>query len=119
MTPFIQAIGLLLSVAAVVAVACFLIAWVDIAMHRGPKSRPNPAEMRRFMLCGFYCNPEDRRPVVHRFRSTTAEPAMRRGGGGRLGRPPPVTSGRLDQGQQLVLDLGRESSQHRELDVAL
>ena len=66
MTPFIQAIGLLLSVAAVVAVACFLIAWVDIAMHRGPKSRPNPAEMRRFMLCGFYCNPEDRRPVVHR-----------------------------------------------------
>ena len=66
MTPFIQAIGLLVVVAAVVAVACFVIAWIDIVIQRGPKTRPNPAEMRRFMMCGFYCNPEDRRPVVHR-----------------------------------------------------
>src|SRR5438046_169515 len=66
MTQFIQAIGLLISVAVVVVAACFLIAWVDIAIHRGPKNRPTPAEMRRFMMCGFYCNPEDPRPLVHR-----------------------------------------------------
>jgi uncharacterized membrane protein len=66
MSPFDQAIVPILVVAAVLAVGCFLVAWLDIAIHRRPKARPHPAEMRRHMLCGFYCNPEDPRPVVHR-----------------------------------------------------
>src|SRR5262249_13834249 len=59
-------IGLLVFVAALVAAGCFVIAWLDIVINRGQKNRPNPAEMRRHMMCGFYCNPEDPRPLVHR-----------------------------------------------------
>jgi uncharacterized membrane protein len=46
--------------------ACFVLAWLDIAIHRVSRPRPSQQEMRRFMLCGIYCNPDDPRPIVHR-----------------------------------------------------
>src|SRR4051812_28244308 len=66
MNPFDHSIVLILLAAAVVAAGCFIVAWLDIAIHRGHESLPTQQEMRRHMLCGFYCNPEDPRPVVHR-----------------------------------------------------
>jgi uncharacterized membrane protein len=66
MNSFAQIARLLLAVSAIAAAACFILAWMDIAMHRHQKPVQNPAEMRRFMFCGFYCNPEDPRAVVHR-----------------------------------------------------
>src|SRR5215831_5248030 len=62
MAPFIS----ILIVTATIAVGCFIIAWLDIAVHHKSRTLPSPQEMRRHMLCGFYCNPEDPRPVVHR-----------------------------------------------------
>ena len=59
-------VGLVLLVPFVVVLACLMVALLDIAMHRHGKQLPSPAEMRRHMLCGFYCNPEDPRPLVHR-----------------------------------------------------
>ena len=58
----------MLLVTVAVAAGCFVIAWLDIALHQSHKTLPNEYEMRRYMLCGFYCNPEDPRPVVHRPR---------------------------------------------------
>jgi uncharacterized membrane protein len=66
MNPFDQVVLLILVIASSVAIGCLLIAWVDIAIHREQKPVRNEQEMCRFMLCGFYCNPEDPRPVVHR-----------------------------------------------------
>jgi uncharacterized membrane protein len=66
MSPFVQAILPILIISGLVAAACFIIAWLDIALHRKCSSLPSHQEMRRHMLCGFYCNPEDPRPVVHR-----------------------------------------------------
>jgi len=66
MSPMVAAIVPVLLIAAVSAIGCFLIAWIDIAIHWGQKSLPSQQEMRRHMLCGIYCNPEDPRPVVHR-----------------------------------------------------
>src|SRR3954447_12775628 len=66
MNPFDHSIVLILVAAAVVAAGCFIVAWLDIAIHRSDASLPTQQEMRRHMLCGFYCNPDDRRPVVHR-----------------------------------------------------
>src|SRR5689334_21510509 len=66
MTPFSHSIFVFLMITALVGAACFLIAWLDIAIHRQHGSLPSQQEMRRFMLCGLYCNPEDPRPVVHR-----------------------------------------------------
>ena len=68
MTPFDQVVVLILLVTAAVAVGCFLVAWVDMALHRQQKPPTNPYEMRRHMLCGIYCNPEDPRPFIHRPR---------------------------------------------------
>ena len=66
MSPIDHTIVPLLAVAAIVAAGCFLVAWLDIAFHEKPGALPSPQEMRRHMLCGFYCNPQDPRPVVHR-----------------------------------------------------
>ena len=66
MSPIDQAIVPIFAIAAVAAGGCFLIAWLDIAMHQRSGALPSQQEMRRHMLCGFYCNPEDPRPVVHR-----------------------------------------------------
>ncbi|HEX3358680.1 MAG TPA: hypothetical protein VHS31_17015 [Tepidisphaeraceae bacterium] len=66
MNSFDQIARLLLAIAAIAAAGCFILAWMDIALHRDQKPLSNPQEMRRFMFCGFYCNPEDPRAVVHR-----------------------------------------------------
>jgi uncharacterized membrane protein len=66
MNPFAQSVMLILIIATTVVAACFVIAWLDIAIHRPSRSLPSQQEMRRYMLCGFYCNPDDPRPVVHR-----------------------------------------------------
>src|SRR5437870_11154763 len=66
MTPFSHFVDLVLAVTAASAGGCFVVAWLDIAVHRRRKIPANQQEMRRYMLCGFYCNPEDPRPVVHR-----------------------------------------------------
>ena len=66
MSPLDQAFVPILTVAVVIMAGCFIIAWLDIAVHYKSKTRPNEKEMRRHMLCGFYCNPDDPRPVVHR-----------------------------------------------------
>src|SRR6059036_3190054 len=66
MTPFSHFVDLVLAVTAASAGGCFIVAWLDIAVHRQRKLPANEQEMRRYMLCGFYCNPDDPRPVVHR-----------------------------------------------------
>jgi uncharacterized membrane protein len=66
MSPLDQAFVPILTIAVIVMAACFLIAWLDIAIHFKSRSHPSEKEMRRYMLCGFYCNPDDPRPVVHR-----------------------------------------------------
>src|SRR4051812_13055836 len=66
MDAFGTIVAVILTVAAATALACLFAAWIDIGIHRHAERLPNRAEMRRYMLCGFYCNPDDHRPVVHR-----------------------------------------------------
>jgi uncharacterized membrane protein len=66
MSPFEQMIVVILAACACCAAACLMVAWLDIVVHPRDKPLMNPAEMRRYMCCGFYCNPQDPRPVVHR-----------------------------------------------------
>jgi hypothetical protein len=63
---FDQIARVLLMITAIAAAGCFVLAWLDIALHPRQKPTRNPQVMCRFMFCGFYCNPEDPRAVVHR-----------------------------------------------------